>query len=234
MASLWLLKHYITSLSMHHVDFGWIPEIKQMLNNYGKKHIGKQSNTLSEESIRRFLALNSSDNPLIEFLQSVLIFGLYGALRPGELVYQDGNDMEELENGSIKVWITVESKTQAAKSFYFVIPNAPIEPLYPQITCATIVLSYIRRARAWNGRLWRRYDPKTGKYTRCVVGKNVISSIPRKIAEILQLPSPEEFTGACFRRSAATLAVNHGITHKNLKRFGRWKSDTVPDMPQSP
>lgn len=49
----------------------------------------------------------------------------------------------------------------------------------------------------------------------------------RRIADFLQLTNPETFTAHCLRRSAATLMANAGVSQINLKKFGRWKSDSV-------
>lgn len=43
-----------------------------------------------------------------------------------------------------------------------------------------------------------------------VIDKNTMGTYPSKIAEFLELPEPEKYTGHSFRRSAATLLSNHG------------------------
>lgn len=39
------------------------------------------------------------------------------------------------------------------------------------------------------------------------------------IAEILNLPNPEKFTGHCFRRTSSTLMADGGATSVDLKRY---------------
>ncbi len=71
-----------------------------------------------------------------------------------------------------------------------------------------------------------RKEVKT-KFTRIVRGKNIIAKTPSEIARHLNLPEPERYTGAAFRRSSATTLADKGISMANLKRHGRWKSDAV-------
>lgn len=65
------------------------------------------------------------------------------------------------------------------------------------------------------------------KGTRQPVGMNTFGSMPRKIAEFLQLPNSQSFTGHCFRRSSATMLAGKGSDFVSVKRFGGWKSSRV-------
>ena len=44
------------------------------------------------------------------------------------------------------------------------------------------------------------------------------------MAELLNLDHPETYTGHCFRRTAATIAVDGGATTQQLQRAFGWKS----------
>ena len=76
-------------------------------------------------------------------------------------------------------------------------------------------------------------NTRTQKREKLPIGKNKIGKIPSKIAFFLKenLPTfkedPSKFTGHAFRRTAATWAADAGISLINLKRFGRWQSDSV-------
>ena len=65
------------------------------------------------------------------------------------------------------------------------------------------------------------------------IGKNTIAEFPKRTATFLKenLQSfnkdINKFTGHCWRRTAATWAAESGISLINLKRLGRWESDTV-------
>ena len=83
------------------------------------------------------------------------------------------------------------------------------------------------------GRLFRKFNNNLQKRDKSPIGKNKIGKIPFKIATYLKenLPTfkadPSKFTGHAFRRTAATWAADSGVSLINLKRFGRWKSDSV-------
>jgi hypothetical protein len=59
------------------------------------------------------------------------------------------------------------------------------------------------------------------------MGINTISQIGQKVTYFLGLNNPEAYTSHSFRRTGSTLLANEGISLFNLKRFGRWKSDSV-------
>jgi hypothetical protein len=74
-------------------------------------------------------------------------------------------------------------------------------------------------------RLWRRWRNKT--FINSPLEKNQIAAVPSKIAAYLQLPNASQFTGHSLRRTSSTILANAGISLVNLKKFGRWKSDSV-------
>lgn len=50
-----------------------------------------------------------------------------------------------------------------------------------------------------------------------------------KIACIKLNVDPKGYSSHSFRRSAATVLVDNGCTIENLKRHGRWTSDSVAE-----
>ena len=66
-----------------------------------------------------------------------------------------------------------------------------------------------------------------GRITHSVIGENMIAKIGEDIAKWLGY-SPEEarkFTSHTFRRSAATMLVENGVSRNILKLAGGWRSD---------
>jgi hypothetical protein len=55
----------------------------------------------------------------------------------------------------------------------------------------------------------------------------VYSSIPFQIATFLALPSPEKYTGHCFRRTATTTAATRGGNEHEIKAFTRHSSSSM-------
>ena len=66
-----------------------------------------------------------------------------------------------------------------------------------------------------------------GKCTRQVIGKNKIREVPQTIASHLKLQNPKQYTGHCFRRTAATLLSESGANMQMIKQLGRWRSDAI-------
>lgn len=58
------------------------------------------------------------------------------------------------------------------------------------------------------------------------MGKNNISNFPSMIAKWAGLQEPEKFTGHCFRRTAASWAVESGADVLSLKLIGDWRTST--------
>ncbi len=70
---------------------------------------------------------------------------------------------------------------------------------------------------------------QNGKCINQPVGKNSFSTIPSKIATLLNLDNPEKYTGHSFRRTSATLLANTGVDVLALKRHGGWKSGNIAE-----
>lgn len=60
-----------------------------------------------------------------------------------------------------------------------------------------------------------------------VIGKNKIASIPKLVAEWLQLPNASTYTGYCFRRTSASVKTNIGSDLLDLMDRGKQKNTPV-------
>lgn len=106
------------------------------------------------------------------------------------------NEFPTLSRSDVKQYedifhVTVQSensKTKTSRSFTVV-----GKPFYE------IVVKYIekRPAKALTTKFFMKYA--NGKCVNQVIGKNKFSSMPRAIAEYLQLDEPEKYTGHAFR-----------------------------------
>lgn len=70
---------------------------------------------------------------------------------------------------------------------------------------------------------------RSGKCSIQPIGINKIGGMPKKIANFLNLPHPELYSGHCFRRSSASHLANSGEDLMTLKRHGGWKSSAVAE-----
>ena len=71
--------------------------------------------------------------------------------------------------------------------------------------------------------LFRR--PTKSGYANSPIGRNMLGRVGVAIAEELGLKNPKKYTGHCFRRTAATVAANHGATSLDLKRHMGWRNE---------
>lgn len=76
-------------------------------------------------------------------------------------------------------------------------------------------------------RFFIRYEK--GKCLNQPVGKNTFYKIPSVIANFLNLPNPDSYTGHAFRRTSATLLANTGVNTLSLKKHGGWKSSAIAE-----
>jgi hypothetical protein len=83
-----------------------------------------------------------------------------------------------------------------------------------------------------NSRLWRklaisRSGDLTATWKAQNVGRDTLKHYGRDIAEALGLADPKSYTAHCWRRSAATLAANAGLSLAQIKALTGHRSDTV-------
>lgn len=85
----------------------------------------------------------------------------------------------------------------------------------------------LRPANVSSNRFFLKYA--SGKCVAQNVGINKIGQIPKEIATYLELLSPSEYTGHCFRRTSVTLLADAGGDLVTIKRHGGWKSSAVAE-----
>lgn len=207
-----------------------IEKIEFFIKKKESKFLTKQSEVFSHDEILFFLynAPDEDENGRNLAIKLSSLISIYGALRGCELasltfdsIKREMNGLrismvpaKKKKNGEIEEFLCLSSlKQEEDILFYF----------------DTYVSQFALQDR--NGRFWRYLSRE--KRAKKPIGKNTISEFPKYIATFLKekLTSfnkdPNKFTGHCWRRTAATWAAESGISLINLKRLGRWESDTV-------
>ena len=148
--------------------------------------------------------------------QVILIKGYNGALRREELTNLSTEDVE-YKSDYIMVSIP-KTKNDVPRQF-----------LITDRHWIDLVKKYanLRPAKVTHKRFFLTY--RGGFCINSPIGINSMGKVAKDIAVFLKLPSPERFTGHCFRRSSATHLASHGGDLLTIKRHGGWKSSAVAE-----
>ena len=144
-----------------------------------------------------------------------------GACRRNELRQLSINDIQD--KGDVLVITVPETKT--GKKRVFTITDEIIE----NISALQLIRKYLN-LRPFNVRHQTFFiNYRQGKCSTQVVGVHTFGKIPSLIAQYLQLPNANKYTGHSFRRSSASLLVETGADILMLKSHGGWKSNSVAE-----
>jgi len=219
-STLWTIFSCISKMLLinHGVDTKQWKAMKAFLKKRDETHIKKKSNTFSREDLDGFL--KESDN---EQDKLALLIGLCGGMRPAELTFLQWEHITEESASSIFVNIPKSKTDKAQVGWKFTVRKDPTEWKCP----LSLLSNYKKRVPETNGRLFVQYH--NGKYTKQVRGKNWFNELPQRMATFLKKEEPKRWTGHAIRRTTATLLADSGVSLTNLKRAGRWKSDSVAE-----
>ncbi|XP_073941147.1 uncharacterized protein [Choristoneura fumiferana] len=198
----------------NNVQINLYTKLTTFLKRFAEGHKSKKSKVLTAQNIETFL--NEAPDYHFLLLKVVLVFGLSGACRGKELLTLTVDNIQKHSDELLLVTLP-DTKNKQDRSFIIREEYKKIVDKYQEL----------RPTDMTNNRFFIQYH--NGKCTRQVIGKNKLSSIPREIASFLNLPSPEMYTGHCFRRTSATLLADSGADLTLIKRHGGWKSSTVAE-----
>ncbi|KAJ6640294.1 hypothetical protein Bhyg_13044, partial [Pseudolycoriella hygida] len=193
------------------VDIGAYASLIAFIKNQWKGYEPKKAKVLTEMELRRFI----DEAPDVAWLdvKVVCIFAIFGACRSHEfpqILTSHITRYDDLYHIEIK-----DTKNTKPNRF------AITEPL----------LGYVRRyealrpAQATTDRFFINY--RNEKCTVQVIGKHKFYQMPHRIAEFLNLPDLDLYTGHSFRRSSTSLYANTGASIEAVKRHTGHSSSKV-------
>ena len=209
-------------------DLQWknCPLVSQHLKKEKIKHKTKKAAIFDEKELRRFWSLDLP--PQDEWLKLVSIIAFYGWARSDDLNQLNFENVRFSDRG-IHVRFErgkTDSDDKGGLEFVIVFENSPAGP-------AELFQRYYNQLpeRYRSGKLFKRWKNNVTPpgYRMQHHGMNHLKMVGSRIAEILEIPNPQAYTGHCFRRSGATHMANAGASTKQLKCKGRWASDSVAD-----
>jgi hypothetical protein len=133
----------------------------------------------------------------------------------------------------VEVYVDFESKTDqtGVGNWFALAKTADDEQLDPYLMfCKYKQILEKKDKNLTKGRLWIRIDQnKDGdaKVTKQVRGKEWLSEVPKKVANWLNLPEADKYTGHCFRRTCAQWAADAGVTETQMQHHFGWKSSAM-------
>lgn len=196
------------------------PIFKSYMKNIAKQYVPKKSAVLTVDDVNNYIRQSGKTNQdLCE--KVILIIGIYGALRLSEIAYLDFKDIRK-DGPNFMILIRQSKTDQAGIGSEFA-----ISPLSSVDICpVTLLISYLNLFPIKQGRLFRKMN-KLDQPTQQVLGINKIATLPKKVADFLGLTG--DYSGHCFRRSAATIIADSGASMLQIKRLGRWQSSSVAE-----
>lgn len=212
-------------ISQEQIPESFFQESFNYIQSFEATYAPEKAPTFKREDFENFLR-KAGTSPEDTLRKLAFIFGVYGGLRlEDELTQITWNDVElDPQQNELHVRIAHSKTDQAGRGFFFTL----IQENDPSIDPITIYKHYLTLVpeKLRTGRFFRYFNK--GTIQNRPIGKSWFGELPKKIAQFLQLPNANEFSGHTLRRTGATfLANSEGITQLQLQLWGRWKSATV-------
>lgn len=219
--SIFSMLHKMLGIQLS-LDLGRMPILKDYLKQLDGKAKKKKSAIFSRENIEQFLRTTPDNEFLLDKVS--LSFGLAGGLQKNELTYLTWEDIVEFDE-FLRIRIQSSKTDKGGQGWWFSVEHHECSELDPLLYFQKYKDALKFNPSLLTGRIWKQC--RKGRWIQQVRGEHYFGKLCKRIAEFLQLENVEQYTSHCIRRTAATLMANAGVSSINLKRFGRWKSESV-------
>ena len=166
------------------------------------------------------------DQPENLVLKVTMLLGYFGALRSEELRNIRWSDVQLLDS---EEW-TVQFQPSKARDASIGLKSFLLPSVVLGMNVNNVFSNYIGLVAEKNRseRFLKNWNVKGARYVQNR-GADNIAETGKRIASLLGLPESQKYTSHCFRRTSATLFAEGGGTIDQLKRFGRWKCDSIAE-----
>ncbi len=200
-------------------DISIFEKLKGYLKALSVTYQKKKVEVFIRKDVEQFLKEAPTEEHLREKL--ILLFGLFGGLRADELTHLTFEDITKIRQG-LKINLPHSKTDKAGEGFDFIALSSVDKWKCPVQYYRLYFQSFPVPP---TGRFFRLQ--RSGKFTNQPCGRSFFLATTKKIAMFLNKPDAAKYTGHAIRRTAATWIADAGGTNVELKKFGRWKSDTV-------
>lgn len=220
--------HYHDGLS---VSLKRMPCVNGIFRRANRVHKVKKARTFNLEDLKVFWAMDIEGR--LKYLKVVSVLGFFGILRCDDIAKLEWSDVEMREVDGRKVFF-VQRRVSKFDNVNDVDKNrfAVMFEGSSKVCPGEVIARYIEAVplSCRSGRFlkqWKVTPRGDIGYRNQPLGKRTLSQSGVKVAEFLELESPELYTGHCWRRSGASNAAHSGATIEQLRMLGRWRSESV-------
>mmetsp|Transcript_3078 Transcript_3078/g.4273 ORF Transcript_3078/g.4273 Transcript_3078/m.4273 type:complete len:429 (+) Transcript_3078:47-1333(+) len=204
------------------------PAVWVFISGWERGYEEKHATAFTKEELLQFHQ-TAPTNPCNLFLKCYSSLMCSFAGRSSELVNMEWKDITRLtEEGTGLVFFKlmyIRLKQRAGKPIKtdkasFIRGELEVKAIEDWISCFNIAER--------KGRFFRKLfqNKVRGIYAgKLAIGKNTCASVGKQIASFLNLPNPSNYTGQCWRGTAATLLADEGLTTKEIQRVTGHKSE---------
>ena len=224
-STLWVVFSCVNAyfVDKYGITINGLPRLKKYLKNETSGYVCKKADTFDADQMYSIMTKLQQINTPKSILQAVAITLLYyGLLRSCEVRKIRVKDVKLSErNGKKEILINfpyARKRMNAGMeynipSIYFDLYKRYIGELCPK----TIAQGKEQFLKNWSTNGKRRIQN---------TGKGQINLLHKEACRLLGI-NPSSYSTHTWRRTAATVLADAGVSKTNLKRIGQWKSDTV-------
>ncbi len=202
------------------------PRIGNQLKQFEVGYERKVAKVFTSEQILLGLQINKRTPEWI-LRKCAVALSYMGGLRCAELKSVKYGDITRVPDGFFVNYHHAKQKGESKANRFYI----PFNFNQPSHCFASRVLEYLAMLKENIPNITDGDDlfhrPTEIGYTKQVMGKNYLAKTGHILAKELGLSNPDEYTGHCFRRSAATAASNNGANTMELKRHFGWQQEST-------
>lgn len=205
------------------------PRLIRMLKSYQAGYSRKCARTFSISEINSFLAL---DLPSRKFIlrKAAVCLAISGGLRCCELRNLTMGNLTATSEG-YRVDYKQSKQRGEEKENSFIVPANHKQPSICMVSHVRAYLDLLKmdldKDDQEASKSLFRCCTKANKFGKQPMGINYLSAIGKEVADVLNLPDADSYTGHCFRRTSATIAANQGATAVELQKHYGWQQPTT-------
>lgn len=224
-SSIW--SEYSKLNSSHFIKLGsklqqW-PRVSALLKSYMAGYERKKARAFSHEELMSFFGSGSSTSTCWKLKKCAAAISYCGGLRCCELRSLMCEDLTESQEGWWISYYPGKARGEVSRS-RFLVPFDSKDNLGSHVTK---YMNCLKEHNICSEDLFKTVILKTDNLIPRPMGKNTLAKIGSDIANHLHLDNPEEYTGHCFRRTAAKRAADQGANLVQLKRHFHWSGQNV-------